>query len=393
MTAEQKPKRIHRIAPCPDYDVERLESWLTDMAKDGWHLEKDEFMGFLPFVQGQPQTVRYRLEPRPKNDDSDSPDAEALALAEEYGWDFVTAYRNFYIYRTARSDAREMNTDLSVQAMALKSVRRRFTLQLAMQALLLVHMLVRVHREFFRYIVTFGSVFPSSIYIFVLVSVIDDMRCAVHIRRLHRQLKMNIPLDHNKPWKKSAPLHRWMQFGLVVLYTLVLILAFSRCTAAFINEETLTADYPGDPPFVTIEDLCPTGTFTEKSFMDYNKYDTLSSFSAPLILEWRQYGTLETPDSKTISGSLYITYYETASPWLAERLFNEFLRNAQKEDHYAALSLPQLTVDNYAAYKLYGNYVLIQHGPAMIHAHVNLEDQADEPTFEEWAILMADRLR
>ena len=106
-------KKIHRLAPCPSYDVERMESWLTDMASQGWHLVKDsEFLGFFTFEEGTPKTIRYRLEPRPKySSDTLVPDEEAMALAEEFGWEFADSYRQFYIYRSTRSDARELNTD------------------------------------------------------------------------------------------------------------------------------------------------------------------------------------------------------------------------------------------------------------------------------------------
>ena len=32
-------KRIYRLAPCADYDMEHCESWLQDMAKEGWFLK------------------------------------------------------------------------------------------------------------------------------------------------------------------------------------------------------------------------------------------------------------------------------------------------------------------------------------------------------------------
>ena len=32
--------RLFRLPPCPPYDVEATESWLEDMAAQGWMLEK-----------------------------------------------------------------------------------------------------------------------------------------------------------------------------------------------------------------------------------------------------------------------------------------------------------------------------------------------------------------
>ena len=55
-------RRIYRPAPCPSYDVERLESWLTDMAESGWHLVRESvFLGIFTFEKGMPKNIRYRL--------------------------------------------------------------------------------------------------------------------------------------------------------------------------------------------------------------------------------------------------------------------------------------------------------------------------------------------
>ena len=56
-------KRVYRLVPCPWYDVEGIESWLESMAREGYFLRKEAFFsGFTSFEQGEPKTVRYRLE-------------------------------------------------------------------------------------------------------------------------------------------------------------------------------------------------------------------------------------------------------------------------------------------------------------------------------------------
>ena len=60
--------RLFRLPPCPPYDVEATESWLEDMAAQGWMLEKDSiFLGVAAFDKAEPASVRYRLgaPPRP----------------------------------------------------------------------------------------------------------------------------------------------------------------------------------------------------------------------------------------------------------------------------------------------------------------------------------------
>ena len=56
------PKYVSRFPPCPLYDVEGIESWLEDLAKQGLILTKAGlFCGFAEFEQTDPKPMRYRL--------------------------------------------------------------------------------------------------------------------------------------------------------------------------------------------------------------------------------------------------------------------------------------------------------------------------------------------
>lgn len=59
MTEQHKTRRC---LPCADHDVEAMESWLTDLAAQGWFLARDGFcLAWATFVRGEPRQVRYRL--------------------------------------------------------------------------------------------------------------------------------------------------------------------------------------------------------------------------------------------------------------------------------------------------------------------------------------------
>lgn len=62
---KRKTKR-YRLPPCPAYDIEGMESWLADQARDGWFLSRDGFLfGVAAFETREPATVRYRLAAAP----------------------------------------------------------------------------------------------------------------------------------------------------------------------------------------------------------------------------------------------------------------------------------------------------------------------------------------
>lgn len=130
MEKAEKPKYVLRLPPCPDYDVESTECWLTDLAREGLLLKKDGlFAGVGVFERAVPQRVQYRLEAAQKDTgllcDGYEPDPEQVELCAQYGWEYVARRGEFYIYRSHDPAARELNTDPAVQALALKAVKSR----------------------------------------------------------------------------------------------------------------------------------------------------------------------------------------------------------------------------------------------------------------------------
>ena len=123
MEERKEPKLVHRLIPCPQYDVSGMECWLSDMAKQGYHLQKDGFFaGVATFEKSTPQTVIYQLQPSEKStsmwaDNNGDPDEEAVELSKEYGWEYVAKRGEFHVYRTFDPEARAFHTDPEVQAL------------------------------------------------------------------------------------------------------------------------------------------------------------------------------------------------------------------------------------------------------------------------------------
>ena len=392
--AERIQKR-HLIEPCPAYDVERIESWLQDMAREGWVLEGDSayWLGFFTFEKAEPQEIRYRLEPKTQRHSNftNAPDEEEEDLYKEYGWEFVTQFHYFYIYRTADPNARELNTDYAVQAAALKQIKRNTGSALLNQLIISVWWIPRWINEAFRMLVSFDwAVFPAFAVMLVTAVVIAIKDC-IHIRRLRKQLNNNIPLDHNKPWRKHANLKRAGKIAVTFLYAYVIIALFVSCgyTMGRSYEHTPAEEFPGDPPFVTCADM---GEFTKENFLSgYNAYNQYSTTFAPTIIEWKEYGSIMTEDGRTLQGSLMIDYYETSSPWIARGLVDDFLYEHKKYDDFQIISAPDIDADYVVAYHYIYPVVLIQQDNIFIRAIISLESD-DKIAVEEWARQMADYL-
>lgn len=390
----KEKKKFRRSVPCPDYDVERIESWLADLGKEGIHLDKETtFRGGLLFTKGAPRNDRYRLEPKPKKDGqySDRPDEEARQLCAEYGWEFVGSYSQFYIYRAIRPDAREMHTDLEVQAAALTILRKRESRQSAAQSVSALYMLLSFLKEPFRYMVTFGSSFCLLELVFIFATLITSIIRVRHIRRLQRQLKQNIPLDHSKPWQDQAWFHRLARWGGIGIYVLLLTVLFTQCAYAYSVSNQPLADFEGDPPFITIADLYPEGEYTNGNLGSfYDNFEQYSSDLGPENIQWWEYATVTTADGETSSGSLIVNYHETAAPWIAKGLVKEYLRNANKYEDIQPAPL-DLGVDYAVTYDNIYETILIQHGSTVIEARISAEDST-AAWVEAWTELTVQRL-
>ena len=95
----EKVKKRRLLEPCPAYDVERIESWLQDMAREGWVLEGQSayWLGFFTFVKADPQEIRYRLEPKTErhSDFLNSPDEDEVELYKDMAGNLLPSSTTF----------------------------------------------------------------------------------------------------------------------------------------------------------------------------------------------------------------------------------------------------------------------------------------------------------
>lgn len=394
MDKEKKLKTVRRLLPCPNYDVESIESWLTDLAKEGLILTTEtSILGFLQFTKDTPQDIRFRLEPKKMTDD-EIPDISARELCREFGWEYVVTYAQFYIYRSTSPDAREMNTDPAIHAEALKTIQRQYTFPFSFHFILMISALVRLLREPFRYLTSFGAFYTFGFLFLMLDGILTVVVRAVHIYRLRRKLKANIPLDHCKPWKKWALFHKSSKIMFLLMYIFLLMLMMTQCTRALTSEKIPLTRFPGDPSFVTMADLAPQGTFTpENSLPRYNTYQQWSTGFAD-TLEWWEYGELVTADGVSCSGFLIVHYHETASPFIAQGLANDYIRDAKRSRYFEETEIPQLDVDYvYTFHDTAKNTIILRQGSTIIMANVLIDTAQGDSLLPLWAEMMAARLQ
>lgn len=400
--SEGRVRRTYRLPPCPDYDIEGMESWLGDMAEKGLLLSRDGFFaGFAILQKDEPCAMRYRLDAAPKKtgffSDTPGPDEDTLALSTACGWEYVAPRGQFYIYRTADPDAPELHTDPQVQALAINQIRRRERGSVvACFIWASLYPLLGIRGEWLLTMLNVGAwfvLYGMALLVWIFAGTVAR---AIHFRRLRRKLSRGEPLDHRKKWRKQAGRHRTLSL-LLVVSCLIWLGFFLRLWSDDITDSgKIPLDtYTGDPPFATIADLSPDGDYALNDFGISNTIEIRGDWLAPTVIHWAELATVSLPDGRTVSGGLYVDYYETASPWLAREAAREYLCTARRGKYYEELELPFLDVDYAAAYydSLHFPTLLLQNGSRMIKAEFYQTSPNCALPLAEWTKSMAESIQ
>ena len=225
---------VIRILPCASFDIESVESWLTDMAGEGLYLERQgNYFGLFHFRRGEPRALPYRLVSSLESTsilqqsriNGTPPPQEALDLAAHYGWEYVAFMDGFFVYRGTTEHPREMETDRTLQAAA---IRKLFWWSIFMLPILLLCEYYLFYDDFYSPDSLLTVPMPILVVFFLstALGLVELLWMYVHYRTLARSLDLGLPLNHRKPWKPHAKYWLTWKVVNVVLVVLFAVLLF-----------------------------------------------------------------------------------------------------------------------------------------------------------------------
>ena len=327
-------KRVYRLVPCPWYDVEGIESWLESMAKEGLFLRKEAFFGgFTSFEQGEPKPVRYRLEAAQRStsflsESGGEPDAEAVEISGELGWEYLTKCGQFFVYACDNPDAPELNTDPSVQAMALSYVRKdgRVGVIVNLVWLLLLLGLTWYGRCWLLLAMQYGSWLVLLTAALMIGELVFGFKRVFMIRRLRKKLLEGSQPDRKKDWKKHAFGYRvWNLLSVLVAVVWVFSAGGYWLNSVDNPNEIPITEYQGELPFLRLSEIGVEGSFKRDEWMDHtNKIKVSSDWLAETVIESNEYGEFTMEDGRRIDCAMYVTYTDMRADWLARELAAEY---------------------------------------------------------------------
>lgn len=397
-------KTLRRFPPCPIYDTEGMERWLSDMAKDGWLLEdQNALFGFFLFRKALPQTVHYRLEvvvnPQSFWDgDPKTPREEALALHEEFGWEFVLRHEEFYIYRSTQAVPRELHTDPEIQALTLKMLNRRLLKNLLSCILVAAfHVAFGVLAYPFAITMVMGTIFTIGLFLLTLSGLVKYISAIVCIYRQRQALLGGQMPNRRKDRRFGAKQYQVSRLIGQCLTVCFLLYLFVIC-AQRKNQDPLT-EFTGTIPFITLEELASEGDAVRLEKIDNGYCQVWSDPLYPVICDFLAGGVASYDNGSSSGGLLEVQYCEAVSPWLAMGAAKDFTRfysrgSSLNRSIGEVHPLPELSLD-YAVgfYNQFGLIrVVLAEGNTAVCARFSMDDEGNF-TIENWTKLMAEQLK
>lgn len=396
---EQNERLVHRICPCFAHDMEGIQTWLEDLAKEGLMMEPEgRTLTIFSFRRGAPQKVRYRLEavaPRGFWSASDGPDWEMRKTFAQMGWKYLDYFGSFHIYRCDDPQAPELNTDPTIQASTLQGLKDQQTSAAVYAILYPLLYTFASNRAMspFRLAVTAGPWLPLSIIGFLLWAFISSVCTVIRLGRYQKRLQAGESLTSRKEWKKTARLTKWLR---LLPGTLILILLVSLgCLLQDTTDRQPLDAAPESLPFVTLEDVFPEGKIKwESSYGEYNTY-VFYETALSANYEWDEYAYVALPEG-TCYGIANTQFHDTAAPWLARLAARDYYRYEQRRyngKRFEEAIPPDTAFDTLYLFRSYGIlHIVGQEGKQVFHATVQLTDPNDEPCWELWLRAMEEKL-
>lgn len=401
MVEKKDTKSVHRIIPCPDYDVTGVESWLSYMAERGYILrDGGVFRGIAAFDRCEPEKVRYRLQPAQKGFviyDNDGPSDDEVELNGAFGWKYVAKYGVFNIYRADDMDAREMDTDTEVQAMAMNSLHRsqRFNI-IWMSIWIIVYLALVFTSQPFLSMVNRGSLISISLVLCVVIFIVTDLVKAVSLYRLRKKILDGEDLGSGTNWKKGARIYTVKVVIGVIAYVAMTVLGcmFILSDGADRNQMSIS-EYQGEVPFRTITDLALCDDIEKVDNVDDDE-NTISEWSDilwPENYKIYEYGDIVYTDGNTYYGGLVITYHEAKNEWLADKLYQAYMQRAKHQPDYEKIDVKIAGLDDVDAYWDGSESVIMRKDEKLIVASFYMSGgNRRDDDLSEWAGCIAESL-
>lgn len=317
-----KPEKIRRFIPCSLYCTSEIESWLEEMASEGYIFYTFSKFDYAVFKKEEPRKIQYRLCLK----GSVKRESEIQNLMRKYGWENICEIKNLFVFSSENPIPFESDDEHKLSELRDEAVKHfsRQNIINFISPLLIITMFFffkDVAADSVRFGIA-GLLMPISMTMSVIIWGIIEITDI-------RAYKKHISNSNSYIFKSSKVnfcfyVAKYISIAAMFVSLAVLLISSSSDTYSEILYDSLSENE--NPPFATVEDFV-TGNATKKGDPEtdpgalYNKW---SNAVSKLNYYWHENSEYLHTDGTTENILLIVDYHETTNPILAKWLIWDY---------------------------------------------------------------------
>ncbi len=371
----------------PYFDPRKLCGWLEEMAREGYHLKDNGIhFGIATFDQGDPAKVHYLADPINK---------EKALFSKE--WKYKATWRKFSFYAShvSRPGPLHEHPDISRQAW------RKFGNPIIWSSLLFIPLfLLNLYILFVRenailFLPNLFLILTGALLLLAFWALCHNLRYISLCGKMRKKL-IDSPEDFSLPPKKSGSGHR-VPLPALRNFLLVFIMIPWFLSLVYTDVEMTSSELP-QTPLINMEEYHGDWIMVPDEMETY-RYNEYSNYLFPRSVYWTEYGELYHKEEITSADSgdyaaIYVSYHETAVPFIARALANRYLRSDLLHRDKYKVESSDLPVDQIWIFSDQDPYFLLQDGRIVVRIRMetNKEDPFTQEELLQWAKCLAESI-
>ncbi len=318
----EKQEKIRRFIPCSLYCTDKIESWLEEMAADGYILYTFSRFDYAVFFKDKPQNIKYHLCLKGRGKHR----SETLKLMQKYGWETTCETKNLVVFSSQSPIPFEKDDETNLTTLRDQAINYRSKQNIIS---FIFPLLIIASYIFFNDVaidaVKFGIgalLTPISMISFLIAWQIIEI---IDIRTYKKHIN-----DKNAHIKNTSKINlclytaKYISVAAIFLSFMILLISPSPEASSDILYDSISKNE--NPPFATVEDFV-TGNATKKGDPEtdpgalYNKW---SNAVSELNYFWHENHDYLHSDGTTENIRLLVSYHEASNPILAKHLIWDY---------------------------------------------------------------------
>ena len=328
---------MHRLWWLDYWQLPEHEAWLTDMSRQGWHLEKTS-IGAAKFLRGEPEEYRYRCDVF-KADTWNS--LERLELYQDAGWEHVADRGRVQIFRAPlASTVPEIYTDPEEHIKGIKKLFGEHLLGAGAALLLLSLYFFHGSKQMAQALLSANWLLSLRLFFFSWLF-FHELSVVPKLFRLIRQIRLRQEAVTSTSWQREMRRKQWRGV-LLILFVILTI-------AGFVARSKSKAFPPipaGELPTLRLVEI-----LGEEQYNLTNPYRSIFQNKGDVTNFYRTESSLPVPEQhylaeavefpgKTDAVILHFDHYRALTPKLAKVLAENLAKAPPFSPYRARIPLP-----------------------------------------------------